>query len=140
MSSPLPVVVFPDAEQVVTTYLRGKLEAGTVVSTEWPPDLESRLDAGVVAVSRGGGAVQLRFVTEDVTLDIDILGATKKQAHTLAQQVRGWLFAAPGESTPGALVYRVQDVSLIWLPHQPSAETDPIPRYVLVMELRIRPA
>lgn len=140
MSSPLPVVAFPDAEQVVTAYLRGKLAAGTVVGTEWPADLDARLAGGVVSVTRGGGAVQLAFVTEDVTLDIDILGASKKQAHTLAQQVRGWLFAAPRESTPGALIYRVQDVSLIWLPHQPSAETDPIPRYVLVMQLRIRPA
>ncbi|MEU8525253.1 hypothetical protein AB0C77_06570 [Streptomyces sp. NPDC048629] len=140
MSGPLPVVAFPDAEQVFTTYLRGKLPAGTVVGTEWPENLESRLGNGVVSVTRGGGAVQLPFVTEDVTLDIDLLGATKSQAHALAQQVRGWLFAAPAESTPGALVYRVRDVSLIWLPHQPSAETDPIPRYVLVMELRIRPA
>ncbi|MFG3476477.1 hypothetical protein ACGF3K_14595 [Streptomyces sp. NPDC047980] len=140
MSSPLPVVEFPDAEQVIPAYLRGKLPSGTLVGTEWPANLESKLAAGVVAVTRGGGAVQLAFVTEDVTLDIDILAASKKQAHTLAQQVRGWLFAAPGEATPGAQVYRVRDVSLIWLPHQPSAETDPIPRYVLVMELRIRPA
>lgn len=139
MSSPLPVVAFPDAEQVVTTYLRGKLAAGTVVGTEWPEQLESRLAAGVVSVTRGGGAVQLPFVTEDVTLDIDVLGAAKKQAQTLAQDVRAWLFAAPAETLPGAQVYRVRDVSLIWLPHQPSAETDPIPRYVLVMELRIRP-
>jgi hypothetical protein len=140
MSSPLPVVQFPDAEQVATTYLRGKLPAGTVVGTEWPDDLESRLDAGIVAVTRGGGAVNLPFVTEDVTLDIDLLGQSKKQAHTLAQQVRGWLYAASREPTPGALIYRVRDVSLVWLPYQPSAETDPIPRYVLVMELRIRPA
>lgn len=140
MSSPLPVVEFPDAEQVATTYLRDKLPAGTAVGTEWPEDLETRLADGVVSVTRGGGAVLVPFVTEDVTLDIDVLGATKKQAHTLAQSVRGWLFTAAVASTPGALIYRVRDVSLIWLPYQPSAETDPIPRYVLVMELRIRPA
>jgi hypothetical protein len=140
MSSPLPVVRFPDAEQVTTAYLRGKLPAGTVVGTEWPDDLESRLPSGIVSVTRGGGAVDLAFVTEDVTLDIDVLAATKKQAHDLAQAVRGWLYAASREPTPGARIYRVRDVSLVWLPHQPSAETDPIPRYVLVMELRIRPA
>ena len=140
MSSPLPVVSFPDVEQVATTLLRSKLAAGTRVGTEWPADLESHLDGGVVSVTRGGGATVVPFVTEDVTLDIDILGATKSQAHTLAQAVRGWLFAAQGEPTAGARLYRVRDVSLIWLPHQPSAETDPIPRYVLVMEMRIRPA
>lgn len=140
MSSPLPVVEFPDAEQVAVTYLRGKLPGEPFVATEWPPNLESRLEGGVVSVTRGGGAVILPFVTEDVTLDIDILAADKKTAHTLAQQVRGWLYAASREATPGALIYRVRDVSLVWLPHHPSAETDPIPRYVLVMQARIRPA
>lgn len=140
MSSPLPVVEFPDAEQVAVEYLRAHLPGDPFVGTEWPPNLETRLAAGVVAVSRGGGAVILPFVTEDVTLDIDILAADKKSAHTLAQQVRGWLYAASRESTPGALIYRVRDVSLVWLPHHPSAETDPIPRYVLVMQARIRPA
>lgn len=139
MSSPLPVVAFPDIEKVATTYLRGKLPEGTRVGTEWPSDLEAHLAAGVVSVTRGGGAVVLPFVTEDVTLDIDILGATKSQAHDLAQDVRGWLYAASREPTPGAQIYRVRDVSLIWLPHHPDAETDPIPRYVLVMEARIRP-
>lgn len=140
MSGPLPVVAFPDAEQVAVTYLRARLPAGAFVGTEWPPQLATRLPAGVVAVSRGGGAVVLPFVTEDVTLDIDILAADKKGAHTLAQQVRGHLYAASREFTPGAQIYAVRDISLIWLPHHPSAETDPIPRYVLVMQLRIRPA
>lgn len=140
MSSPLPVVAFPDIEQVATTYLRGKLPPGTVIGTEWPENLETHLPHGVASLTRGGGATVLPFVTEDVTVDIDLLGATKKQAHDLAQAVRGWIFAAQGEPTPGAQIYRVRDVSLIWLPHQPSAETDPIPRYVLVMEMRIRPA
>jgi hypothetical protein len=140
MSSPLPVVEFPDAEQVAVDYLRAHLPGDPFVATEWPPNLETRLAAGVVSVSRGGGAVVLPFVTEDVTLDIDILAADKKTAHTLAQQVRGWLYAASREPTPGARIYRVRDVSLVWLPFHPSAETDPIPRYVLVMQARIRPA
>jgi hypothetical protein len=140
MSSPFPFVTFPDAEQVATTYLRGKLADGVQVGTEWPDPLESALDDGVVAVSRGGGAVQQAFVTEDVTFDIDVLASTKADAHDLAQQVRGWLFAAPREATPGAVIYRVQDISLIWMPYLADAEADPIPRYVLVMQLRIRPA
>lgn len=140
MSSPLPVVLFPDSEQIAVGYLRSQLPATVHVGTQWPAQLETRLGGGVVSLSRGGGATAQPLVTEDVTLDIDVLADTKKAAHTLAQSVRGWLFAASGTSVSGAVIYRVRDVSLIWLPHLPSAETDPIPRYVLVMEWRIRPA
>ncbi|MFF0277447.1 hypothetical protein [Streptomyces sp. NPDC004330] len=140
MTAPLPFVTFPDAEQVATTYLRGKLTDSVHVGTEWPDPLENALDGGVVAVSRGGGVVQQAFVTEDVTFDIDVLASTKADAHDLVQQVRGWLFAASREPTPGAVIYRVQDISLIWMPYQADAEADPVPRYVLVMQIRIRPA
>ncbi|MEU2484103.1 hypothetical protein ABZ593_05745 [Streptomyces sp. NPDC012617] len=140
MSGPPPFVTFPDVEKVAITLLQDKLPSGTRVGTEWPDNLPTALADGVVSVTRGGGATVQPFVTEDTTLDIDTLGATKKQAHDLAQQVRGWLFAAQGQPVAGARLYQVRDVSLIWLPHQPSAETDPIPRYVLVMEARIRPA
>ncbi|GGM04735.1 hypothetical protein GCM10010099_21070 [Streptomyces cinereus] len=138
--SPLPVVVFPDAEQVAVALLRAGLAAGTSVGTEWPANLADKLPAGVVSVARGGGAVELKFVTEDVTLDIDVLAATKKAAHDLAQLTRAHLHAAEGTTVAGARIYGVSDISLIWLPHQPSPETDPIPRYVLVMQARIRPA
>jgi hypothetical protein len=138
--SPLPVVVFPDAEQVAVALLRARLAAGTSVGTEWPANLSDKLAAGVVSVTRGGGAWMQKFVTEDVTLDIDVLAATKKAAHDLAQLTRAHLHAAEGATVAGARIYGVSDTSLIWLPYQPSAETDPIPRYVLVMQARIRPA
>lgn len=138
--SPLPAVVFPDAEQVTVVLLRAALGTGPLVGTEWPAHLEDVLLAGVVAVSRGGGAWVQKWVTEDVTLDIDVMAASKKQAHDLAQLVRAHLHAAEGTVVTGARIYGVSDTSLIWLPFSPSAETDPIPRYVLVMQARIRPA
>lgn len=136
--SGLPVVSSPDAELVATTYLRGVLPTGTVVGTEWPDDLESRLAAGVVSVSRGGGAWLQKFVTEQVTLDIDVLAATKKQAQDLAQLVRGHLHAAEGTTQAGAQMYGVTDTSLVWLPYEPGDDTDPLPRYVLVMDVIVR--
>lgn len=136
--SPQPVVVFPDAELVAVTVLRAALDAGTYVGTEWPPGLAEKLQAGVVSVTRGGGATVQRFVTEDVTLDIDVLAADKGQAHDLAQFVRAHLRAAEGTTAGGAQIYTVADVSLIWLPYQPDPETDPISRYVLVMQMRLR--
>ncbi|MFK8850507.1 hypothetical protein [Streptomyces sp. Ac-502] len=128
---------FPDAELVVTTLLRTGLPVSSV-GTEWPDDLAARLP--VVAVTRGGGAIVQRGVTEDVSFDIDILAAAKKQAQDLAQQVRALLYGAEGSVQPGARIYGVRDISLIWLPYQPGEDTDPIPRYVLVMQARIRPA
>lgn len=133
-----PVVTFPDAELVAVTVLRAALEAGTHIGTEWPRDLLGKLAAGVVSVTRGGGATVQRFVTEDVTLDIDVLAAEKGQAHDLAQLVRAHLRAAEGTTVDGAQIYTVADISLIWLPYLPDAETDPIPRYVLVMQMRLR--
>lgn len=133
-----PVVVFPDAELVAVTVLRQALAAGTYVGTEWPADLLGKLKAGVVSVTRGGGATVQRFVTEDVTLDLDVLAADKGQAHDLAQLARAHLRAAEGTTVDGAQIYTVADISLIWLPYEPDPETDPIPRYVLVMQMRLR--
>lgn len=137
--SGLPIVVFPDAEQVISAYLRALLPAGEgFTGVEWPSNVQTRLP--VVAVSRGGGAVVQKLVTEDVTLDVDVLAATKKAAQDRAQLVRAYLYAAEGTVQAGARIYGVRDISLVWLPYQPSPETDSIPRYVLVMQLRIRPA
>jgi hypothetical protein len=58
----------------------------------------------------------------------------------LAAQVSAHLIAAEGTTQPGARIYGVDETSLVWLPYQPSAETDTIPRYVLVMSMVVRPA
>jgi hypothetical protein len=130
----------PDAEQVAVRYLKPLLPAGTIVGTEWPVGWESKLVAGIVSVTLGGGGSRQKPVTADRTLDIDILGATKKQASDLAALVSAHLMAAQGTKQPGARIYGVDETSLIWLPYKPSAETDAIPRYVLVMSMVVRPA
>ncbi|CAL9596438.1 hypothetical protein [Streptomyces sp. enrichment culture] len=137
MTSP-PVVVFPDAELVAVTVLRAALDPATTVGTEWPDDLLQAVQGGVVSVTRGGGAIVQRDVLEDVTLDIDILAADKGQAHDLAQLVRAHLRAVRGTTVDGAQIYGVADVSLIWLPYEPDTDTAVIPRYVLVMQMRLR--
>ncbi|MDX3455041.1 hypothetical protein PV396_24390 [Streptomyces sp. ME02-8801-2C] len=136
--SPQPIVTFPDAEETACTLLRAALDGGTHIGTEWPDGLLAKLTSGVVSVSRGGGASVQRFVTEDVTLDIDVLAATKAQAHDVAQLVRAHLHAAEGTTVGTAQIYTVTDLSLIWLPYEPDAETTLIPRYVLVMQMRLR--
>lgn len=130
----------PDAEQVTVRILKSALPSGTIVGTEWPPSWESKLLSGIVSVTLGGGGSRLKPVTVDRTLDIDILGATKKQARDLAALVSAQLIAVQGTAQHGARIYGVDETSLIWLPYKPSAETDAIPRYVLVMSMVVRPA
>jgi hypothetical protein len=79
-------------------------------------------------------------VTADRTIDIDVLAATKKQARDLAAGCSAQLIAAQGTVQGAARIYGVDETSLIWLPYQASAETDTIPRYVLVMSMVVRPA
>lgn len=131
----LPVVAFPDVEAALVGYLDGVLDAA--VGSEWPEGLPENLP--FVAVSRGGGAVVTRFVLEDVTVDFDVLGPSKAEAHDLAQLVRAHLFAAEGTTQGGARIYRVDDISLIWLPYMPAEGVASTARYVLVMTLRVRP-
>ncbi|MGY1579144.1 hypothetical protein [Streptomyces sp. MN13] len=140
MSGGLQTVVMPDVEQVTVRLLKDVLPSGTVVGTEWPDDWDVRLAAGIVSVTLGGGGTRQKPVTADRTLDIDILGATKKQARDLAALVSAQLIAAQGTTRHGARIYGVEETSLVWLPYEPSAETDTIPRYVLVMSMVVRPA
>lgn len=130
----IPVVAFPDVEAVAISYLAGVLAENVTVDSEWPEHLSESLP--VVAVSRGGGASRLATVTDEPTLDIDVLASTKAEAHDLAQLVRAHLFAAQGRVLPGARIYGVDDTSFIWLPD----EITGTPRYVLVLSLVVRPA
>ncbi|MEU9310862.1 hypothetical protein [Streptomyces sp. NPDC048256] len=140
MSHGVQSAAMPDVEQVAVKYLKGLLPADVIVGTEWPAAWESKLAAGIVSVTLGGGGSRLTAVTADRTVDIDVLAATKKQAFTLASEVSASLIAAQGTVQPSARIYGVDETSLIWLPYQPSAETDVIPRYVLVMSMVVRPA
>ena len=133
-------VPMPDVEQVAVQLLRAVLPPGITVGTEWPADWETKLAVGIVSVTLGGGGTRQRAVTADRVLDVDILAATKKAAFNLAATVSAQLIAAQGTQQPGARIYGVDETSLVWLPHQPAAETDMIPRYVLVMSMVVRPA
>lgn len=140
MSHGVQSATMPDVEQVAVKYLKTVLAAGVTVGTEWPTAWESKLAGGIVSVTLAGGGSRQKAVTADRTVDIDVLAATKKQARDLAAEVSAHLIAAQGTAQPGARIYGVDETSLIWLPYQPSAETDVTPRYVLVMSMVVRPA
>lgn len=135
----LPVVPMPDVEAALTALLGNVLDDGVKVGTEWPEDLAAHLAGGIVALSRGGGGTALRFVLDEPTIDFDVFGADKGAAYDLAALVRAHVFAAENTRQGDALIKAVEDVSLIWLPWQAAEGTAPIPRYVLVMSLIVRP-
>lgn len=135
-----PLVVFPDVEAALTGYLRGALAPGPHVGTEWPEDLLDWLDGGVVSLSRGGGATHVRLVLDEPVIDVDVLAANKGLAQDLVQLVRAHLAAAEGTTIGDLHVYRVDDMSLVWLPWLPAEGTATVPRYVLSLRLRVRPA
>ncbi len=127
----------PDVEAAAVTVLTAALP-DVWVGTEWPAQLQERLP--VVALTLGGGGSRLRGITADRAIDIDILAATKGAARALAASASAALIAARSSTVGGLHFYDVDETSLIWLPYQPSAETDPLPRYVLVMSTVVRPA
>lgn len=132
----LPVLPFGDVEAALTGYLRGVLDPGVHVGTEWPGNLLDRLPA--VSLSRSGGGTALRGVLDSPVVDTDILAADKAAAHDLAQLVAAHYAAAEGTTQGGLQIHLVDNVSLVWLPWEPDEGADPIPRYVLVTDLRTR--
>lgn len=129
----LPVVVFPDVEQLVIDYLAARLD-GVHVGAELPQNLESALP--VVAVSLLDAAESLDFVLEDAAVDVEVLAADKASASDLARLVAALMKALPGTSVPGAVVYSVERQGFTWVPD----DVTELPRYVLTFELRVRPA
>ncbi|WTW93618.1 hypothetical protein OG216_09625 [Streptomycetaceae bacterium NBC_01309] len=131
---PLPVVVFPDAEQLVIDYLAGVLGSGVAVGAELPEDVQAAVP--VVAVSLLDTDEVLDFVLEDPVLDVEVLAADKASASDLARLVSAHMKVLPSIPVSGAQVYEVERQGLAWLPD----DVTDLPRYVLTFRLRVRPA
>ncbi|MFF7365618.1 hypothetical protein [Streptomyces sp. NPDC008125] len=124
-------IVFPDAAEVYTRYLREQLAArGDLVhvGTRVPSPRPARL----VRAERIGGA-QLDVVTDRPRLDVHCWGATEADAADLVAVVRALTLAMPGWR--GAVVYDLAEVGGPNL--LPDAATSS-PRYAFAVELSIR--
>lgn len=134
----LPVVVFPDAEQLVIDFLADRLGSSVHVGSELPQSIQTvvaDLD-GVVVVNLLDTADVLDFVLKDPALEIGVLAADKASASALARLVSAHIKAMPGASTPGALVYLATEEGFSWEPDEPTG----LPQYVITVVLRVRPA
>lgn len=129
----LPVVVFPDAEQLVVDYLTDRLGGGVHVGTDLPEDLAAAVP--VVAVSLLDSDEVLDFVLEDAILDIEVVAADKGAASDLARLVSAHMKAMPDVTFDGARVYRVKRQELVWMPD----EVTELPRYEMTFDVLVRP-
>ena len=127
-----PLILFPDVELVITTYLRQALNArwepyifGVKVGTTVPKHRPVRL----VTVRRDGGP-RLDHVREAARVGVNVWAGTEQDASDLAALIRALMWAAPD----GAPICRVVELS------GPSPVADVVPRRYLTFELIVRGA
>lgn len=133
-----PVRLLPDAELLVTTFLRAHADVaalvGTRVTTELPP--EPILPA--VTVTRIGGVPSLAGYLDDARLEIAAWGAedNKRQAEQVARTVEAAMLTIVGPQATGVVTNVMQEgLGLRWAPD----ETTDLPRYEMTFDLYIHP-
>lgn len=101
------------------------------------PDVESIVyqelkDLGGISVFAYDAGAQWPFVSETVSIQVDVHASSKKRTHDRAYQARQSLLRLPFD--PASQVGRVEILSgPQWLP-----EPDGAPRYVLRVEVSVR--
>lgn len=130
----MAVRTLPDAELLVTGYLRAHTDVaalvGTRVSTELPPEPVFPC----VTLTRVGGVPSLPNYLDGPRIEIVCWGVTKGSAHLVARTVEGAMLQIPGTHPLGTVTGVVGDgLGLRWAPDEPDAQ----PRYRLLFELYI---
>lgn len=110
----IPVLLMPDAEEVLVAYLAQEFPDATVV-TELFMDFEDELP--LLRVSRIGGAQVRPLVLDGPRLDVDCFASTRIAASELARQVAAVMPAAKGQEFAGGLVTSVaEEIGPSWRP------------------------
>lgn len=124
-----PVVVFPDATELVCNALRPGLpgvHVGTVIPTDRPETM---------VIARRSGGSRVTPVSDAVDIDLECFAASDADAHDLAQLARALVHALAGTVVDGTPVYRVDDTA------GPDDEPDPTsdqPRYLFGVAVVVR--
>lgn len=128
-----PTIVFPDAAELVTTWLRYQLpvygsaaHVGTVIPAPRPAEM---------VLARRVGSARNTPVTDAVDLACECFAGTDAAAHDLAQLARSLVHALAGTVQGGVPVYRVSDVA------GPDDLPDPLsdqPRYSFTVTVIVR--
>lgn len=131
------LIVFPDVEALLATWLRARLaERGRPVPVG--NKVPNPRPKSFVTVRRHGGA-RSSIVTDVPQVGVECWAESDGDAHDLAQLVRALLHSLPGQTLDGYTVYRLpadQDEFA-----GPANLPDPVseqPRYVFDMPIPIR--
>lgn len=127
------VVIFPDVEDLLVTYLTAELAARSDPATVHTTVPNPRPDRFVLVPRVGGPKASL--VVDNPTIGIECWAATAGQALGLCQLVRGLVHALPGRTVAGVPFYRTSEFA------GPANLPDPASnqsRYILTVSLRVR--
>lgn len=124
-------VLYPDAVHVAISWLETQMGPNLLV-----PRVPNPRPTRMVLVRRVGGP-RLNMVADNATLAVEAWDVSEEDAHDLAQEARGYLFAMRGEVVEGVACYRVGDVGGPQL--LPDPESDQ-PRYAFTVNVAMRGA
>src|SRR5262245_41866590 len=129
----MQVIVFPDVEALLVTYLQAELLARSDTATVHVSVPNPRPDRFVL-VPRLGGA-RRNIVNDAATIGIACWAATPAQAGGLAQLVRGLVNALPGKVVSSVPFYQVQEFA--GPANLPDPQSDQS-RYVFTVSIGVR--
>jgi hypothetical protein len=112
----VPVVLMPDAEELVITYLAERFPEPEhrVVAELWQ-GFEEELP--VVRVTRTGGAQTRPLVLDSPLMDVDVYASTRAGASQLMREIAANLLAAKNYPAAGGLITQVdEEVGPSWRP------------------------
>jgi hypothetical protein len=124
-------VLYPDAVDVAIAWLVTQMGPNLVV-----PRVPNPRPASMVLVRRTGGP-RLNQVADNAQLTVEAWADSDEDAHDLAQEARGYLFALRGQVVNGVACYRVTDVAGPALLPDPASDQ---PRYTFSVQTAMRGA
>lgn len=134
----MPLRLLPDAELVVTTFLRAQTDVAALVGTRVTTALPPQPTWPAVTVNRIGGVPTLPGYLDLATLRLECWGTTKQQAETVARTVEAAMLTLPGvHATATVTDARQEGEGLRWDPDT-TFEPDR-PRYVMTYDVYLHP-
>lgn len=135
------IALLPDAEQLVSGYLRRSPRVTALVGDRVYTAFPAQAGGGPLAlVQRVGGEPPFSWplVVDQARLQVDAWGGNKKQAHTLAATLRAELCNLAGTAQPEGVAAGVSFGALQYLPDE--TYSPPRPRYLFDLAVTTRAA
>lgn len=138
MTTPYPLVRFPDAELVARSYLQEVLGETVTVLTDLPPEdvFQECLPTGIVRCVRIGGTSRIRWNLDEPTIDIDVYSPSLSSTNQLVADIRAAIESMPTFANESMAVTGSFEVSG---PNRRPEENPNVHRVGFTIGLRLRP-